>query len=51
MAADRGAEELLRRLIATRSPDHAIVGEELGAAGRDSSHRWILDAIDGVPLA
>jgi histidinol-phosphatase len=47
-AADRGAEELLRKLIADRFPDHAVLGEELGTADRDSAYRWILDPIDGT---
>ncbi len=47
-AADRGAEELLRRLIERRFPDHAIVGEEMGQSDRDSRHRWIIDPIDGT---
>jgi histidinol phosphatase-like enzyme (inositol monophosphatase family) len=45
--ADRGGEELLRRLIRDRFPGHAVVGEEMGSSG-DSSHRWILDPIDGT---
>jgi len=45
--ADRGGEELLRRLIRERFPDHAVVGEEMGVSG-DSRHRWILDPIDGT---
>jgi histidinol phosphatase-like enzyme (inositol monophosphatase family) len=47
-AADRGAEQVLRSLITTRFPDHAIVGEEFGADGKIASHRWILDPIDGT---
>jgi histidinol-phosphatase len=46
--ADRGAEELLRRLIEGRFPDHAIVGEEFGETDRDSTYRWIIDPIDGT---
>ena len=46
--ADRGAEELLRRLIEDRFPDHAIVGEEYGETDRDSAYRWIIDPIDGT---
>jgi histidinol-phosphatase len=47
--ADRSAEQILRRLIEERFPDHAIVGEEFGASpDKDSSHRWILDPIDGT---
>ncbi len=47
-AADRSAEELLRRLIESRFPDHAIVGEEFGETERDSIYRWIVDPIDGT---
>jgi histidinol-phosphatase len=46
--ADREAEKLLRQLIDRRYPDHAIVGEEFGSDTRPSSHRWILDPIDGT---
>jgi histidinol phosphatase-like enzyme (inositol monophosphatase family) len=46
--ADRGAEELLRALIAERFPDHAIAGEEFGSSDRDSPFRWVLDPIDGT---
>lgn len=47
--ADREAEALIRRRIAERFPDHAIVGEEYGEEGRDSaSHRWFVDPIDGT---
>jgi histidinol-phosphatase len=46
--ADRGAEELLRRLIESRFPGHAIVGEEYGETDRDSTYRWIIDPIDGT---
>ena len=31
-AADRGAEQLLRKRIAERYPDHAILGEEFGGS-------------------
>jgi histidinol phosphatase-like enzyme (inositol monophosphatase family) len=47
-AADRASEELLRRTIEARFPDHAIVGEEMGATERDSPYRWILDPLDGT---
>ncbi len=47
--ADRGAEELLRRLIEKSYPDHAIVGEEFGETHHaNASFRWILDPIDGT---
>lgn len=47
--ADRGAEQLLRRRIAERYPDHAILGEEFGGKrARDAEHLWLLDPIDGT---
>ncbi len=46
--ADKGAEQLLRRLIEGRFPDHAIVGEEFGETSRDSIYRWVIDPIDGT---
>jgi len=46
--ADKGAEQLLRRLIESRFPDHAIVGEEFGETSRDSAYCWIIDPIDGT---
>jgi histidinol-phosphatase len=47
--ADRGAEQLLRKRIAERYPDHKIMGEEFGGQeGRDAEHLWLLDPIDGT---
>lgn len=46
--ADRSAEALLRQLIEARFPTHAIVGEEMGATEKESSHRWWIDPIDGT---
>jgi histidinol-phosphatase len=47
--ADRGAEQLLRRAIAERFPDHAILGEEFGGERtRDAKHLWLVDPIDGT---
>ena len=47
-AADRGAEELLRVLIAKKFPAHGIVGEELGSERADADYVWVLDPIDGT---
>ncbi|QYM78140.1 histidinol-phosphatase [Horticoccus luteus] len=47
-AADRGAEELLRQLIAAKFPAHGILGEELGAENTDAEFVWVLDPIDGT---
>ena len=47
-AADRGAEELMRRLIAQRHPTHGVIGEEFGPDRPDAEWVWVLDPIDGT---
>ncbi|MEW4530586.1 histidinol-phosphatase [Maioricimonas sp. JC845] len=47
-AADRGAEELLRKAIEKAFPDDGILGEELGETPGTSGFRWILDPVDGT---
>jgi histidinol phosphatase-like enzyme (inositol monophosphatase family) len=47
-AADRGAEQLLRGLIAQRFPAHGVIGEELGSDRPDAEFVWVLDPIDGT---
>ena len=46
--ADRGAEELMRKLINARFPTHGIIGEELGSERPDAEFVWMLDPIDGT---
>jgi myo-inositol-1(or 4)-monophosphatase len=47
--ADKGAEQLLRRLIEQKYPHHAIVGEEFGEKHQEeATFRWIVDPIDGT---
>lgn len=47
--ADRLAEELIRSRIEKNYPQHAIIGEEQGIKESEgSSHRWIIDPIDGT---
>jgi myo-inositol-1(or 4)-monophosphatase len=47
--ADRRAEELIRARIEQHYPQHALVGEELGAnANTQATHRWFIDPIDGT---
>ena len=55
--ADREAEQLIRRRVEERFPEHAILGEEYGESKPGARTRWILDPIDatrsfmrGVPL-
>lgn len=47
-AADRGAEEEIRRCISRRWPEHAIIGEEYGQQGDLGGLIWIVDPIDGT---
>jgi len=47
-AADRGAEELLRQLIARRFPTHGVIGEEFGSVNTGADFVWVLDPIDGT---
>lgn len=46
--ADREAEQMMRRLIATTFPDDGILGEEFGETPGSNEFRWILDPIDGT---
>jgi histidinol phosphatase-like enzyme (inositol monophosphatase family) len=46
--ADRGAEELMRRLIRKKFPGHGILGEEFGEENADAEYVWVLDPIDGT---
>lgn len=46
--ADRAVEDFLRRAIAARFPDHAILGEEYGAEGSATAPTWVIDPIDGT---
>ncbi len=46
--ADRSAEELLRERIATRFPDHGVLGEEYEEHNPGARVRWILDPVDGT---
>jgi histidinol phosphatase-like enzyme (inositol monophosphatase family) len=45
--ADRGAETVIRAVIAQAFPDHAIIGEEWGTTG-DGPFTWIIDPVDGT---
>ena len=45
--ADREAEHVIRRIIGSHYPDHAIDGEEQGLIG-DSPIRWLVDPLDGT---
>lgn len=46
--ADLAAERVIRATLSAAFPDHAIVGEELGAERVDSEYCWMVDPIDGT---
>jgi len=46
--ADKNAENLIRRLIEEKYPDHSVVGEEFSSRDRDPRYRWYIDPIDGT---
>jgi histidinol phosphatase-like enzyme (inositol monophosphatase family) len=46
--ADRGAEKVLRDMIAGERPDDAILGEEFGETKGRNDYRWVLDPLDGT---
>ncbi len=47
-AADKGAEMVMRDMLARECPDHGIVGEEFGAVNAGADYVWTLDPIDGT---
>ncbi len=46
--ADRGAEKLLRQMIAKKFPSHGVIGEEFGNERAGAEFVWVLDPIDGT---
>lgn len=47
-AADRDAETAVRTLLASRFPDHGIIGEEWDPKASGGDFDWIVDPIDGT---
>jgi histidinol phosphatase-like enzyme (inositol monophosphatase family) len=47
-AADRGAEQAMRAVLAARFPEHGILGEEFGLENPAAALRWVIDPIDGT---
>jgi len=45
---DRGAEALIRAVLAERRPHDAVLGEEGGEQSGDTGVRWIVDPLDGT---
>lgn len=46
--ADRETEQLIRKHIRERYPEHGIIGEEYGRVNEESEIQWVLDPIDGT---
>jgi histidinol-phosphatase len=46
--ADKQAEELIRKSVATHFPDDGFLGEEFGDQPGTSGFRWVIDPIDGT---
>jgi histidinol-phosphatase len=46
--ADTAVERAIRARIASRFPEHGLVGEEYGVETAASGRRWIIDPIDGT---
>ena len=47
-AADRKAEQAIRKAIRARFPDHGILGEEFDDVAGAGRYRWVIDPIDGT---
>lgn len=47
-AADKAAEQAMRKLIRNRYPTHGVLGEEEAAYAGESELTWVLDPIDGT---
>ncbi|MCS6987780.1 MAG: histidinol-phosphatase [Sphingomonadaceae bacterium] len=46
--ADRAAEDVMRRILASDRPRDGIIGEEFGQERPGASRIWVLDPIDGT---
>ncbi len=47
-AADKGAETVMRDILARELPEHGILGEEFGTVNAGADYVWTLDPIDGT---
>lgn len=46
--ADRECEQLIRKIISRKFPDHGIIGEEFEAKNPSARFKWVIDPIDGT---
>jgi myo-inositol-1(or 4)-monophosphatase len=45
--ADMESEEVIKKIISEKFPDHSIIGEETDAIEGKSSYTWYVDPVDG----
>ena len=46
--ADRKSEQVIRKCLSEKWPEHSIIGEEFGEDIKDTPYCWIVDPIDGT---
>lgn len=46
--ADVETEQVIRKILSERFPDHGFYGEETGSEGLDNDYLWLVDPIDGT---
>ena len=46
--ADQEAEEIIKKIISDKFPNHAFLGEETGTTNINAEYLWIIDPIDGT---
>src|SRR5437762_3163359 len=46
--ADKKAEQLIRKIVKHRYPDHGFLGEEYGKTNPKARFQWVVDPIDGT---
>lgn len=45
---DRRSEDVIRKLLLEKYPDHAVLGEELGESAGKGEFAWVVDPLDGT---
>jgi myo-inositol-1(or 4)-monophosphatase len=45
---DKASEDLIKKLILAKYPEHSILSEETGHIEKDSRYLWIVDPLDGT---
>ncbi|MEM5834772.1 MAG: inositol monophosphatase family protein [Candidatus Aenigmatarchaeota archaeon] len=45
---DKASENLIKKLISAKYPEHSILSEETGYVEKDSKYLWVVDPLDGT---